>query len=64
MHVLGSRVVRFEVDDVNSRILQFHKRNGAIEESKITLDDGRERVLMYIDLDRKFSKGKIQRTEI
>lgn len=64
MHVLGSRVVRFEVDTINSRILLFHKRNGAVEESKIILDDGRERILMCIDLDKKFSKGKIKRTEI
>lgn len=63
MFLLGSQIVRFEVDSVNSRILQFHKKNGALEESKIILDDGRERVLMSIDLNKKFSKAKIKRHE-
>jgi hypothetical protein len=63
MYLLGSKIVRFEVDCINSRILQFHKRNGAVEESIIILDDGRERILMSIDLNKKFSKVKINRTE-
>ena len=49
---LGIKELFGEVDLVNKKILSFQKANGYKVLSQITLPDGRERVLMKLDLEK------------
>lgn len=51
MKQLGTEVVFFEVDNDNTKILRFHKINGAKIEKEIKLHDGRIRSFMYYNLN-------------
>ncbi len=57
LNVLGIKNLSFEVDVLNKNVYNFAKRNGAIFDQRITLEDGRERVIMHYDLTkpRRFS---------
>jgi len=61
LYVLGVNNLSFEVDSVNNKVLVFSKMNGAVEVDKITLEDGRERILMNYDLNLKFSRSRKNR---
>lgn len=50
MNKLGAKKLYFEVDDINKKVLKFHKLNSAKEISKFTLPDGRIRRELYYDL--------------
>jgi len=57
MYILGAKEIFFEVDIVNKKIVRFHEINGATLINKVVLDDGRERLLMKYDLDKKYNKN-------
>jgi hypothetical protein len=49
---LGVKEFFGEVDKVNKKILKFQLRNGGEIIDEITLPDGRERVILKVDLDK------------
>ena len=46
----------FEVDTINKDILRYHKLNKAEELERLTLPDGRERVLMKYNLKERYKR--------
>ena len=53
---LGVQTLHFEVDKKNKHVYKFHKMNGAQEVEVMIHPDGRERALMYYDLQKHKSK--------
>lgn len=51
--LMGTTKIFFEVDIDNSKVLKFHKLNGATIEKEIKLPDGRKRAFMFYDLNNK-----------
>lgn len=51
LKALGVKRMYSEVDSINKKVVKFHKLNKAIEVERILLPDGRERILLYNDLD-------------
>jgi len=51
LRALGVKKMYSEVDSINKKIVLFHKLNKAFEVGRITLPDGRERILLCNDLE-------------
>ena len=56
LYTLGNDEVFFEVDTINKDILTYHKLNKAEELERLTLPDGRERVLMKYNLKERYKR--------
>jgi len=64
LYLMGAKTLSFEVDSENDKVFKFSKMNGEIEQDRITLGDGRERILMSYDLKKKFTKIRIKKEEL
>jgi hypothetical protein len=56
LKILGAKNLRFEVDANNLSVVRFSERNGAELLSRVVLSDGRERLIMNYDLEKKFGR--------
>ena len=61
LECLGVQEVGFEVDVSNSKVLKFHKLNGASIEKKIILKDQRERAFMKYNFSNRVTKIKLKK---
>jgi hypothetical protein len=52
---IGVERLNIEVDLDNSKLLKFHEKNGAKLASKLQVSDGRERLFMFYELNKKYS---------